>query len=84
MENQIIVRIDPKLKNKASRLAKTEGKNLSKIIRELLESYVKERDIETYIDDLWTRIGNKISEAGYTKKDINKVIRTVRKKWKRL
>ncbi len=80
MENQIIVRIDPKLKNKASRLAKTEGKNLSKIIRELLESYVKERDIETYIDDLWTRIGNKISEAGYTKKDINKVIRTVRKK----
>ena len=80
MENQIIVRIDPNLKNKASRLAKTEGKNLSKIIRELLESYVKERDIETYIDDLWTRIGNKISKSGYTEKDIDKIIRAVRKK----
>lgn len=70
--------MDPELKNKAARLAKTEGKNLSEVIRELLESYVKNRDIESYIDNLWDRIGGKMKEKGYTEKDIDSTIQEVR------
>jgi predicted DNA-binding protein len=79
MANQIIIRIDPELKKKASHLAKTEGKNLSEVIRELLEDYIKTRDISAYIDDLWNRIGEKMKEKGYTENDIDSIIREVRR-----
>ena len=57
MTTQMIVRIDPELKNKVNSLAKAEGKSISEVVRELLEEYVKDRDIGLYIDDLWQRIG---------------------------
>ena len=79
MANQLIVRIDPELKMKASRLAKRDGKNLSEVIRDLLESYVKKRDIGAYIDQLWNRIGDKIAEKGITEDDIESIIQDVRK-----
>ena len=79
MANQLIVRIDPELKMKASRLAKRDGKNLSEVIRDLLESYVKKRDIGAYIDQLWNRIGDKIEEKGFTEDDIESIIQDVRK-----
>ena len=41
MVTRIIVRVDPDLKTKVSSLAKSEGKNVSEVIRELLESYVR-------------------------------------------
>ena len=78
MANQLIIKIDPELKNKATRLAKTEGKNLSEVIRELLESYVKERDIESYIENLWERIGNKMKAKGYAENEIDSIIQEVR------
>ncbi len=80
MANQLIVRIDPELKKKASQLAKTEGKNLSEVIRELLETYVKKRDIGSYINRLWDQIGKKMKAEGYTEKDIEAVIQEVRKR----
>ncbi|OCC14198.1 hypothetical protein DBT_2403 [Dissulfuribacter thermophilus] len=80
MTTQVIVRIDPDLKNKVSRLAKAEGKNVSEIIRELLESYVKNRDIGQYIDELWERIGTKIKKHGFSKDDIDSIIHQVRTK----
>ncbi len=79
MADQLIVRIDPELKNKASRLAKTEGKSLSEMIRKLLEDYIKSRDIGGYIDNLWDKIGEKMKDKGYTEKNIDSVIREVRK-----
>lgn len=79
MANQLIVKIDPELKNKASRLAKTEGKNLSEVIRELLVSYVKKRDIGSYIENLWNKIDEKMKEKGYTEKDIDSIIQEVRR-----
>lgn len=79
MADQLIVRIDPKLKNKASLQAKSEGKNLSEVVRKLLEDYIKSRDISGYIDNLWDRIGGKIKDKGYTEKDIDSIIREVRK-----
>jgi predicted DNA-binding protein len=74
----MIVRIDPELKAKVTNLAKIEGKNISEIVRELLEEYVKNRDISSYIDNLWSRIGDKISSSGFKSKDIKDIISDVR------
>lgn len=78
MSTQMIVRIDPELKEKAGNLAKAEGRNISEVVRELLENYVKDRDISEYIDGLWERIGIKIKEQGISVSDIDSVISQVR------
>jgi predicted DNA-binding protein len=80
MTTQMIVRIDPDLKAKVNNFAKAEGKNVSEVVRELLEDYVKSRDINAYIDDLWDRIGGKLESKGFGRKDITRVIREVRAK----
>ncbi|MBW1741761.1 MAG: CopG family transcriptional regulator [Deltaproteobacteria bacterium] len=80
MATQMIVRINPELKNKVNSLAKAEGKNVSEVVRELLEDYVRDRDIGSYIDDLWERIGGKMKSRGHTPKAIQRVIREVRNK----
>lgn len=74
----MIVRIDPELKTKVNNLAKTEGKSISEVVRELLEDYVKDRDIGLYIDDLWKRISTKLTSRGFGPKDIKRVIQEVR------
>jgi predicted DNA-binding protein len=78
MATQMIVRINPELKNKVNNLAKAEGKNISEVVRELLEDYVRDHDIGFYIDDLWKRIGVKLKSRGHDPKDIQGVIRDVR------
>jgi len=78
MATQMIVRLDPGLKDKVSRLAKKEGKSLSELVRELLERYAKERDMGSYIDDLWDRIGKKMSENNVTPSDIDAAIKEAR------
>ncbi|MBW1715142.1 MAG: ribbon-helix-helix protein, CopG family [Deltaproteobacteria bacterium] len=80
MSTQMIVRIDPELKTKVNNLAKSEGKSISEVVRELLEEYVKDRDIGLYIDDLWKRIGAKLESRGFGPKDIKSVIQEVRTK----
>jgi predicted DNA-binding protein len=80
MTTQMIVRIDPQLKTKVSNLAKAEGKRVSEVVRELLEDYVRNRDIGSYVDNLWSRIGNKIASRGLTLKDVARVIKEVRAK----
>jgi len=80
MATQMMVRINSDLKNKVNNLAKAEGKNVSEVVRELLEDYVRDRDISFYIDDLWERIGGKLKSRGYTLNDIHRVIREVRTK----
>jgi predicted DNA-binding protein len=80
MLTQMIVRIDPELKTKVNNLAKAEGKNISEVVRELLEDYVKDRDIGLYIDDLWKRIGTNLTSRGFGPKDIKRVIQEVRTK----
>ncbi|MFO8055204.1 MAG: ribbon-helix-helix domain-containing protein [Bacteroidales bacterium] len=74
----MIVRIDPELKEKVSSLARSEGKNISEIVRELLEGYVKDRDIEAYVDDLWGRINTRLNAHGADPEDIPRVINEVR------
>ena len=80
MTTQVIVRIDPELKDKASDLAKAEGKNISEIVRELLEDYVRNRNISEYIDGLWKRIGITMKKQGNTLSDIDSIISQVRAK----
>ncbi len=78
METQMIVRINPELKNKVSKLAKMEGRNISDVVRNLLEEYVRNRDISGYIDSLWKRISNKMESEGISKSDIESTISQVR------
>ena len=80
MATQMIVRIDPDLKAKVNNFAKIEGKSVSEVVRELLEEYVKNRDMNSYIDSLWERIGGKLASSGVGPKDIKRVIRDVRPK----
>ncbi len=78
MESQVIIRIDSQLKQRAINMAKAEGKNVSLVIRELLENYVKDRDMSLHIDDLWKRIGRNLKKAGRMEKDVGKAIRDTR------
>lgn len=80
MSTQMIVRLDPELKAKVNSLAKAEGKSVSEVVRELLEDYVKHRDIGAYIDDLWDRIGGKLTARRVRSRDIQSAIRQVRAK----
>ncbi len=78
MATQMIIRLDPELKERVSMLAKKEGKTLSGLVRELLEKYSRERDLGAYIDSLWDRIGKKLSENHITASDIDKAIKEAR------
>jgi len=78
MATQMIIRLEPGLKNKVSKLARKEGKNLSELVRELLEKYAKERDMGSYIENLWEEIGQKLSGGNILEPDIDKVIKNVR------
>ena len=80
MTTQMIVRINPDLKNKVNNLAKAEGKSVSEVVRELLEDYVKNRDIGLYVDDLWQRIGDKLISRKIGPKEIQRGIQEVRAK----
>ncbi len=80
MATEMIIQIEPNLKNKISQLAKSEGKNLNELVQELFVKYTKERDISTYIDDLWTRIGQDFAQNNITEMDIDKAIKEVRAK----
>ena len=80
MASQMIIRIKPDVKDKLNKLARVEGKTTSQMVRELIEEYIKERDIGAYIDDLWDRIGRKLSSRGVKFKDIKSAIKEARKK----
>lgn len=80
MATQMIIRVEPGLKNKVSQLARAEGKNLSELVRELLLKYTKERDMSAHMDDLWERIGRNFSENNVSETDIENAIKQVRLK----
>jgi len=75
---QMIIRVESSLKDKVSRLAKSEGKNLSELVRELLEKYARERDMGAYIDNLWDNIGRNLSKNNVSESDIENMIKQTR------
>ncbi len=80
MATQMIIRVESELKDKVSRLAKSEGKNLSELVRELMEKYTRERDAGAYIDMLWDNIGRKLSKNNISRSDIENIIQQTRLK----
>jgi predicted DNA-binding protein len=80
MTSQMIVRLDPELKTKVNNLAKAEGKSVSEVVRELIEGYVRDRDIGSYIDNLWERVGDKLAAHRIKPRDVQQAIREVRAK----
>jgi predicted DNA-binding protein len=78
MSTQMIVRLDPGLKTKVNNLAKSEGKSVSEVVRELIEGYVRDRDISSYVDDLWERVGDKLTTRRVKPQDVQRTIRQVR------
>ena len=79
MSMQMIIRIDPELKDRLAKLARIEGKTTSQLVREVMEDYINERDIGAYIDDLWKRVGDKLESKGLKLMDIDKAIKDARK-----
>jgi predicted DNA-binding protein len=79
MTTQMIIRIDSETKTRLNRLARVEGKTTSQMVRELIEDYIKEKDIGTYIDDLWNRIGGKLRSKGIKQRDIRRAIKESRR-----
>ncbi|MCL5674819.1 MAG: ribbon-helix-helix domain-containing protein [Candidatus Omnitrophica bacterium] len=77
MSTQIILKIDKDIKENFDKLVRVEGKTRSAKIREFIEEYIEENDIEKYVDDLWKRIGNKLKK-NYSSRDVSKLIKTVR------
>ena len=80
MSTQMIIRIDNEVKNRLNKLARIEGKTTSEMVRGIIEEYIKERDIGSYIDDLWDRTGRKLKSRGITPTAIEKAIRASRNK----
>ena len=71
---------DSEMKKRLNKLARVEGKTTSQMVRELMEDYIREKDIGTYIDNLWDRIGGKLRSKGITQRDINRAIKESRKR----
>jgi predicted DNA-binding protein len=74
----MIIRLDMELKEKVSKIARQEGKAAGQVVRDMLNQYVKERDMSSYIDDLWIRIGSKAESKGIKPGDITRAIKDVR------
>jgi predicted transcriptional regulator len=77
--DQLMIRIDPDLKKSLERLSRAEGKTTSRMVRELIRDYVKERDITAYIDGLWDRIGNKLAARGVHASGVGDAVAKARK-----
>jgi len=79
MGDQMLIRIDPALKEQLARVAKMEGKTSSEVVRSLIEEYLKQRDIGSYVDSLWERIGKDLKGRKLGEKDVSAAIKAVRK-----
>ena len=79
MTTQMIIRIDSEMNNRLNKLARVEGKTTGQMVRELIEDYIREKDIGSYIDNLWDRIGGKLRAKGINRKDIRRAIKESRK-----
>ena len=80
MPQQLNIRLDSGLKQTAGDLARREGKSLSGLIRELLDDYVRRRDLPAYVDGLWERMGERMRQAGFGSEDVDRTVAQVRGK----
>jgi predicted DNA-binding protein len=78
MVSQILIRVDKELKDKFQRLSRMEQKSVNKKVRELMEEYVKDHDMEAAMRSLWDEIGQSLRKKGYKTSDVNKMVKEVR------
>jgi predicted DNA-binding protein len=78
MVSQVLIRVDKELKDKFRRLSRTEQKSVNEKVRELMEEYVKEHDMEAAMKSLWDEIGQSLKKKGYKASDVGKRIKEVR------
>ena len=78
MVSQVLIRVDEELKNKFRRLSRTEQKSVNEKVRELMEEYVKEHDMEASMRSLWDEIGQSLRKKGYKASDVSKMVKKVR------
>jgi predicted DNA-binding protein len=78
VDAKIIIRLDSSLKSKINTLARAEGKSSSQLVREILETHLKDRDIELYIENLWRRVANKLKAKGVGPNHIDQAIEECR------
>ncbi|MCH7681066.1 CopG family transcriptional regulator [candidate division KSB1 bacterium] len=78
MTTQMILRLDVNTKTKLTKLAQAEGKNTSQVVRELIENYIQDRDMGSYIDGLWDGIGKKLKAQNVGDKEIEQAIHDTR------
>jgi hypothetical protein len=55
-----------------------EQKSVNKKVRELMEEYVKDHDMEAAMRSLWDEVGQSLRKKGYKASDVNKMIKEVR------
>ena len=79
MVSQVLIRLDKELKDKFQRLSRTEQKSVNKKIRELMEEYVKDHNMEAAMRSLWDEIGQSLRKKGYKASNVNKMIKEVRR-----
>lgn len=79
MKSQMIIRLDSEKRKALNRLSKAEGKTASEVLRGLIDAFIQEHDIGSYIDDLWGRIGKTARGKGYSPKDIENAIKASRR-----
>jgi predicted DNA-binding protein len=78
MTTQMIIRIEPEMKTRLRKLAQAEGKSTNQVVRELIENYIRERDLGAYIDDLWTRMGKQLTARDISLDDVARAVQAVR------
>lgn len=74
MTTQMIIRLEKPLKNSLCACAAREGKNASQVLRELMENYIKDRDMSFHIDELWKRVGAGLKKRRKTVADVTVAI----------
>ena len=75
---QLIIRLDEETREKMARLARSDGKSTTEVLRELIQGYIKDRDASAYVDDLWARSEQKLKSRGIRPADMKCLIREVR------
>jgi hypothetical protein len=70
--------VDKELKDKFQQLSRMEQKSVNKKVRELMEEYVKDHDMEAAMRSLWDEVGQSLRKKGYKASDVNKMIKEVR------
>ena len=79
MRDQLLIRVDPELKRRLAKAATLEGKTSTQVIRDLIEDYVRQRDLPSYIAELWDRIGENLKLSGVKPGGIAKAIHEARR-----